>query len=355
MLETDCLACTELRENVPELVVNGWQDEYCATMESDNGLGYGNNDCEDLNTMNNCLIGNMADEAQIAEVCDWRSFMSNFITNIWTVFKAIICAICGIWDQIWMLWENVERLWCILNYHSYGEELIISEDDTGESYIVAGKGVSFLEVGQSGAASQVGFEYIAGGLVQVHGSLAFNQNDFTDEGQCWNYDLNGVDPRYTQARKGNSYWHNTTGTTVNLRSELLYEIRISLAQYPKISKIFNGIGSPTGAGAYQVNLIAFEGGRYIHGQHGLCDPATGDPIQVGDDRGHLVPNGWIYVQARMTNVSYLVANGNKYSPRGFMGIQFDSDEIHCDEGGYNALQNERGIDLQNKDDEILLY
>ena len=79
-----------------------------------------------------------------------------------------------------------------------------------------------MAVGQSGAASQVAFEYIAGGLVQVHGSLAFHQNDFTDEGQCWNYDLQGVDPRQSIQRKGNSYWQNTTGTTVNLRSELLY-------------------------------------------------------------------------------------------------------------------------------------
>lgn len=333
-----CEACDELRQNVPDMVANGWDEQYCETMREDKGLGYdaSHNDCEDLNTMNDCLIGSMDDEAQVTDMCDWRDYMSKFVKNLWTFNAAVICAICGIWEQIWLLWEQVRllweqvhRLWCVLDYHSYGEELVISEDDTGESYIVAGKGVSFMAVGQSGAASQVAFEYIAGGLVQVHGSLAFHQNDFTDEGQCWNYDLQGVDPRQSIQRKGNSYWQNTTGTTVNLRSELLYEIRISLDQYPKIKKIFNGIGSPTGAGAYQVNLIALEAGKYIHGQHGLCDPATGDPIRSGDDRGHLVPNGWIYVQARMTNVSYLQADGNKYSPRGFMGIQFDSDEIIC--------------------------
>ena len=320
--EEYCEACEEIREKVPNLVANGWDEAYCESMMEDEGLGIGNDDCTDLNTMNDCMVGSAGAEAEITDMCNWREYMMKFVSNLWTVLKAMICAICGIW-------ENIHRLWCVVGYHSQGEALVIGEEDTGSSYVVAGKGVSFMEVGTAGAASQVAFEYVAGGLVQVHGSLAFHSSNFTDDGACWSFDNQGVEPTFGTSRIGNSIWQNTTGTTVNLRSELLYEIRISLEQYPKIKEIFNGIGGPTGAGAYQVNLIAFEAGKYIHGQHGLCDPASGDPIQSGDDRGHLVPEGWIYVQARMTNISYLAANGNKYSPRGFMGIRFENDEIIC--------------------------
>lgn len=325
-----CEACTELKENVPDLVVNGWNDDYCTTMQNDEGLGVGNNDCTDLHNMADCFIGSLADEAEITDECDWREYMAEkFVPNLWTTIKAMICAICGIWTQIWLLWEQVNRLWCITNHQTEGETLVISENDTGESYIVAGKGISFLKAGQASASSDVGFEFIAGGLCLVHGSLQFNSSDFTDEYECWNYDTDGVDPRYTQARLGNSLLNNTSGTDVNLRGELLYEIRISLSQYPQIDKIFNGFGAPTGAGAYHVNLVAFAGGVYAHGQHGLCDGETGNPVRSGDSYGHLVPDGWIYVQARLTSVSYLPADGNKYSPRGFMGIRFNKEEIVC--------------------------
>ena len=331
-----CEACAELREDVPVLVTNGWQDSYCETMQDNEGLGIGNDDCTDLNTMNDCLVGSLADQAEVTEQCDWRGFMADLLPNIWTMFKAIICAICGIWTKMDALQEQVDSIdvqddktECIIEHMTQGMELSISESDTGESYIVAGKGVSFMEVGSGAAASDVTFEYVAGGLVAVNGSCAFHQDDFTDEGQVWNYDLNGVDPRFTTNRKGNTNFHNNTGVDNNLRGEMIYEIRISLTQYPFIKEIVNGIGGPTGAGAYHVQYIAVPAGQYANGQHGICDRNTGEPVQAGDDYGHLVPDGWIYVQARMASVSYLIANGNKYSPRGFMGIRFYPDEIVC--------------------------
>ena len=331
-----CDACDSLRQDAPDLVANGWDEQYCETMITNEGLGIGNDDCTDLHNMNDCLIGSMEDEAQITDQCDWRTYMGNFVRNLWTMLSAIICSICGIWEKLDDLQTQIENIdheddktQCIIDFLTQGMELSISETDTGESYIVAGKGVSFLEVGSGAAASQVTFEYVAGGLVAVNGSCAFHQDDFTDEDNCWNYDLNGVDPRYTQARKGNPNFHNSTGTDNNLRGEMVYEIRISLTQYPQIKEIFNGIGSPTGAGAYHIQYIAVPAGQYANGQHGICDRNTGEPVQAGDDYGHLVPDGWVYVQARMASVSYLIANGNKYSPRGFMGIRFEEDEIVC--------------------------
>ena len=34
------------------------------------------------------------------EVRDWKKFMKQFIPNLWTTLKAIICAICGLWEHI---------------------------------------------------------------------------------------------------------------------------------------------------------------------------------------------------------------------------------------------------------------
>lgn len=335
-----CEACEELRTNAAELVVNGWNDDYCTTMQNDNGLGYGNNDCEDLGTLNDCLIGSMDDEAQITDQCDWRDYMSKFVQNLWTFNSAVICAICGIWTQIWLIWEQIEllweqvnRLWCIVNSHSNGFTLEIGEDTEGESYLVAGKGVSFYNAGSGQAGNRktdVTMEYIGGALVFMGGSLQFNQSDFTDDRKCWNFD-NGSVIRESVSRKGNSLWHNTTGETVTFNgAELLYEVRISLDQYPQIKEIFKGIGGPTGGGAYHVNYTTFYAGEYANGQHGRCDPDTGQRTQPDYDDGHLVPDGWIYVQARMVSIDYMRAAPSVYSPRGYMGIRFENDEIICE-------------------------
>lgn len=98
----NCEACEELRQDAPSLICNGFDDEMCASLQNNTGLSpsSGNDDCEDLNNLNDCLVGNMESEVDMYEVCDWKSFMKKFIPNLWTVLKAIICAICGLWNNI---------------------------------------------------------------------------------------------------------------------------------------------------------------------------------------------------------------------------------------------------------------
>ena len=97
MANMNCEACDSIRQNDPSFVINGLGDEECASLGNDTGLvpSSGNDDCEDLNNINDCLVGNMATEVDAYDVCDWKPFMKKFIPNVWTTFKAIICAICA--------------------------------------------------------------------------------------------------------------------------------------------------------------------------------------------------------------------------------------------------------------------
>ncbi len=323
-----CEACETLKTQDPNLVVNGITDTECNYLQNDDGITGENDDCTDLNTMNDCLIGSMGDEAEISPMCNWREYMEKLATNMWTMNKAFICTICGLWTNVhhlWInvhkIWCNVEKLWCVVDHQGSGIEFRIGEEETDDSYVVAGKGISFLTGGSSQA--EVSLTYVAGGLIYAVGSLVFNQNDFTDAAACWNYDNGGANPRKSKNRLGNSLLHNTSGTNVEMVAggELLYEIRIKKSAYPALDRFFAGSAFPTGGGEYHCQLTWYDEGQEALGQHGRADTR------------HTVPDGWCYVQCRLVSISHINANGNQYSPRGYMGVRFFTEEISCDGGG----------------------
>lgn len=312
----DCSACSDLQENAPEFVQNGVTTNVCNSLKNDTGFNpsSGNNDCTDLNDANDCLIGNMEDEVDAYDVCEWKEFMPKFIHNLWNVLKAMICALCGIWKMI-------HKHDCEIKALYDGFTFDIGEESTEGSYIVAGQGISFLQTDQGESTTDVSLRYIAGGLLIAQGSLNFHHaNDFTDEDYCYNFDTDGTNPVYTKNRKKNTVW-NDTGALAG-GGELLYEIRIKKSEYPGIERIYAGVGGPTGGGAYQVNFTVTDGDstldRTIGGQHGHTSPV------------HTVPHGWIYVQARMVNIMVQISDDSRYSPRGFMGIRFNRNNIECD-------------------------
>lgn len=112
MAKPNCSACDELRENSPNLIVNGLGDTECTSLANNTGLNpsSGNDDCDDLHNLNDCLIGNMEQEIDAYDVCDWKEFMRKFIENAWTVFKGIICAVCGLWTNIANLLKEINAL-----------------------------------------------------------------------------------------------------------------------------------------------------------------------------------------------------------------------------------------------------
>lgn len=103
-----CEACETLKEVDANLVVNGFTDENCANLQANTGLAGDSDDCTDLNTMNDCLIGAEVDEAEITDVCNWREYMGGLVQNIWTMNKALICAICGLWNELTSLEQKLD-------------------------------------------------------------------------------------------------------------------------------------------------------------------------------------------------------------------------------------------------------
>lgn len=117
MANTNCSACEEIRQEAPSLIVNGLDDNMCASLGNDTGLvaSSGHDDCTDLNNLNDCLVGNEADEVDMYDVCDWKTFMKQFIPNLWTTLKAMICAICGAWSNIHALADKQEEMCKLLD------------------------------------------------------------------------------------------------------------------------------------------------------------------------------------------------------------------------------------------------
>lgn len=339
MSTKNCSACSDLQDYAPEFVLNGVTDTVSASLANDTGFNPNNsrNDCTDLNDASDCLIGNMDDEIEAYDVCDWKTYMHNFVPNAYNMFKSFASAICGVWTNIHSLWTQTNANTCAIQYLYNGARFNIGEDSTEGSYVVAGKGVSFLE-SSSGQelSSDIHMNYIAGGLIIGSGSLELHRTSFTDAGYCYNFDNNGVNPQNTRSRSGNSLFADTGRYAAG--GELLYEIRIKKSQYPQISRIFAGIGHETNGGAYRVTVNVFDGDRtsdtvptvYAYGNHGECKSDGTRPDSHQDyDLGHPVPAGWIYVQCRLSYVDIAFSDGGQYTPRYLCGVRMDRDEIEC--------------------------
>lgn len=113
----NCSACEELKETDPNLLVNGIGETECTSLKNDTGLVAtdSHNDCEDLNNMNDCFIGNMATEIKAESECNWKSFVKRLIKNLYTFEKAIICVLCGLWENIHAIWDQITEIWSKIN------------------------------------------------------------------------------------------------------------------------------------------------------------------------------------------------------------------------------------------------
>lgn len=97
-----CSACEELRTNAPEFVESGVTNNVCNSLKNNTGMNpsSGRDDYTDLTDAAECLVCNTKDELPAYDVCDWKEFMSHLIPNLCNMFKAIVCAIGGLWDRI---------------------------------------------------------------------------------------------------------------------------------------------------------------------------------------------------------------------------------------------------------------
>lgn len=328
MANYNCSSCEDLRTTSPNFVVNGITDTECTSLQNDTGLNpsSGHDDCTDLDNINDCLVGNMADEVEAYDVCDWKTYMKKFVPNVWTTIKSIICAICG-------LWTISHKLECITNYMVSGASFKIGEQPSAGSYVVAGQGVTFYQAdGSQELTSDVTMLYVAGGLLRVYGSCRFYKDNFTDAKVCPNWDGNSYGE--SKNRSGNNVWDGT-GHTYN-GGEMVYEIRIKKSQYPQLKTIYGGFGMESNAGAFHAHLAVFDGDniptgqshRYAYGIHGQCHD-DGTAWASGYSAGHVVPSGWIYAQVRINWIALLNPNGSQYTPTIYTGIRLDKGDITC--------------------------
>lgn len=112
MSEQSCSACNDLREYAPEFVVNGVTDTVCEHLANNEGLSGadGHVNCDDLHDVNDCLIGNMEDEIESFDVCEWKDFMHQYIPNNFETLKALICSMCGQWADIECLQKKMSAI-----------------------------------------------------------------------------------------------------------------------------------------------------------------------------------------------------------------------------------------------------
>lgn len=264
----DCESCEALRQDAPSLICNGFDDTMCSSLMNDTGLNpsSGNDDCTDLNHLNDCLVGNEETELEMYEVCDWKSFMKQFIPNLWTTLKAIICSICGIWTNIHNMWNKINeliddsnRIDCVIKAMSSAKTFNI--DGLQEAEL--GQGVKWRTSGE-----HVAYPSIVGNafVLRISGSLTFT----------------------------GSKWLNRTGCVdgnTNDGNWLVYRYKLNKAKYGLIT-CWNSVLSSNNGGDLGAYAQCYGAGETTPGYWGWDDP----------NGAVTVPEGYVYIEVRVANI-----------------------------------------------------
>lgn len=100
----NCEACDNLREYAPNFLVNGITDTECESLQENVGLNPDldvlHTNCEDLNDMLDCLIGNHADKLPAYDICSLKEYTAELMKNMYNMYKAMLCSECGQWKYL---------------------------------------------------------------------------------------------------------------------------------------------------------------------------------------------------------------------------------------------------------------
>ncbi|GCF92507.1 hypothetical protein NRIC_03980 [Enterococcus florum] len=109
-----CKACDDLKSTSLETYREGIGDKQCKSLQKDTGLNPDlnvlHNNCEDLNNLNDCLIGRFGEDIDGYDDCDWKEYAKDFNFNLWNMIKALICSDCGQWQMLHDLNERLTAL-----------------------------------------------------------------------------------------------------------------------------------------------------------------------------------------------------------------------------------------------------
>lgn len=265
MANYNCDACNELRNDAPNLIVNGLTNTECASLKNNTGLNpsSGNDDCTDLDNMNDCLIGNLEAEVDAYDVCNWKDFTKKHIDNEWTVLKGIICATCGLWTNIKNLWNKINELACKVDYVLGGKSYSFGEDD-----FILGTGISKRTGDDAVPWSLI----VKGSTYRVHGSVRI---DLT-----------------------NSHWGSVGKATVNgINTDngnwMISILKIKKSEYPELAHLYTCTGMTTNNACAMIVVNAYDGDDPDNNKYaGQWGTSSGEQT---------VPAGYIYVRIALTN------------------------------------------------------
>lgn len=138
MSDLNCSACAELQDHASEFILNGVTDNVCASLKNNTGFNpsadYDSE--EDLELANDCLIGNMVQEIEAYDVCDWKDYIRKLIPNLWNMLKAIICTLSGLWSKFVCIQDRLQtasmpRMWVQKEDINYQSGFVINSNSTG--------------------------------------------------------------------------------------------------------------------------------------------------------------------------------------------------------------------------------
>lgn len=115
MAKDVCSACDTLRASNSEFIHKGVTDEMCGHLKANQGLSNtGDNNCTDMHTANDCLIGGMLESMDSYDVCEVKDALKDLTSNVMNMFDIMICSDCGQWDEIDKLWAEIQALWAAI-------------------------------------------------------------------------------------------------------------------------------------------------------------------------------------------------------------------------------------------------
>ncbi|WP_406834442.1 hypothetical protein ABLU29_09550 [Lactococcus lactis] len=88
-------------------------DKICENLQNDEGINpsvsHSNTDCDDLSSLNDLATGSLHNSLMTLNICDvdaYKCWLDSLLSWFWNLFKAIICAICGLWCHVRDLYKN---------------------------------------------------------------------------------------------------------------------------------------------------------------------------------------------------------------------------------------------------------
>lgn len=283
MIDYSCSACEELRQDAPSFVVNGMSETECASLANNTGLNpsSGNDDCTDLNNMNDCLIKNMENEINSYNVCSWKDYMKALVNNMWTMYKGIICALCGLWTAVSAIpgdiADTLARIQCYIDYILDGKD---ASALLTESNFEAGTGVAFTRSGDSIAKPGL---RINGSTYTVTGSIRI---DITTE----HWGRLGLTPTGNRVKWGTGDGdYNRINTPSG--NYTICIIKIPKSTMPWLKSLSSCVGSFVNAGVGQIYVQAYDSGDSMKGQWGDSSTAV------------TVPDGYIYLRISLVSLT----------------------------------------------------